>query len=336
VKTDEFLNLFIKRGDKKISSCPAPGANWDWYGIVRQMTEEVDFGCKFEKFAPGCKNHKRSTGICCCGACFATMGYVGVLPNNYDILREIAKVFVEPEAIGTITASGFWKKGVGCRLPRKYRSFTCLRHYCGENTKMSKKHIYLITRMLRGENYIRHHNEFLKLYPNYAGKLPTSKRLSNKFKKAFWHYVGMALERSNIDIRTSFQPQHIEARKTSLSEVERCLKNGDWNKLKKIIELFGPWGPVDDSFRLQGIADALLNRCERENWKGDISAERALALAGLLLVNRKTGTVHVGAGNRNHDTLCNSWTSLSDMQITTSMNITCKRCLNILKIRRNI
>ena len=67
---DKFIHMFIARGGNSLTSYPEPGVDWDWYGIVRLMTEEVDFNCKFEKYAPGCKNHRRSNSACCCGGCF--------------------------------------------------------------------------------------------------------------------------------------------------------------------------------------------------------------------------------------------------------------------------
>lgn len=329
MKVAHFINMFMKRGGKSLTSLPAPGVDWDWYGIVRQMTEEIDFNCQFDKYAPGCRGHESSKGACCCGGCFSSMGFLSVLPNDYTILTAIAKIFVEPEAIGTTTATGFWKKGVGCRLPRRYRSLTCLRHYCGD-PKMSKEHHYLIKKMLYPSSYVKHRNGFLELYPTYGGKLPTRGKLTDLFKQAFWNYVDSRLQQGDADVNT---PQHIRARKVTLSEIERAIYDGDWKKLKDICNLYGTFGPVDDPHRLQEMVKALIDRCERENWKGDVSTKAAVALANVLVANKKTSTVHVGAESNVHGTLCDTWSWGSDMYVTTAMNVTCKRCLNILKIQ---
>lgn len=331
MKLDKFLNTFMSRGGKTLTSSPEPGVDWDWYGIVRLMTEEIDFDCKFDEYTPGCKNHRRSSGMCCCGGCFANIGFLSVLPNDYTVLQAIAKVFIEPKATAYHKTAGFWKEGAGCRLPRRYRSLTCLKHKCGE-AKLPKRHNYLLYTMLYPKGYVQHRNGFLEMYPTYGGKLPTVGKLTDPFKQAFWNYVDSRLQQGDADVNT---PQHIKARKITLSEIEHAIYNGDWDKLYKICNLYSPFGPVDDPYRLQDMVKVLINRCERENWKGDISAERAVALARLLVVNNRTGTIHIGAEGNAHGTLCNAWNWGNDMQVTTSMNITCKRCLGVLKARRN-
>lgn len=96
--------------------------------ILAEMTSMVDYRCGFK--GGTCKiHHSRATrnpnraALCCCVGCYHSMGYMMCtsLPKGSDVVL-MASLFDEE--------TGYWRKGVGCALPRRLRSPICLRHNC--------------------------------------------------------------------------------------------------------------------------------------------------------------------------------------------------------------
>ena len=145
-------NFLRKAVENNINISSEAARDWSWYEYNRhaELTSMVDFKCNFDQDGvcrhylhhkevdwKGKKRTKKSIealSVCCCGGCRDTVGYLKYLPNNINTLESIANLFDE--------RTGFWRLGVGCILPRKYRSHTCLFHRC--SVAFRKNHPFLI------------------------------------------------------------------------------------------------------------------------------------------------------------------------------------------------
>lgn len=92
--------------------------------ILRKLTERIEFGCDFveDGLCKGAIKQWKNETTCCCGLCYIKCGYLHFIIES-DI-KEYSKLFNEE--------TGFWKKGVGCTLPRIARSRTCLLYSCND------------------------------------------------------------------------------------------------------------------------------------------------------------------------------------------------------------
>ena len=98
----------------------------EWYKLA-EMTEHLYFGCDFydgkcAKLRKDLKRNPNASEMCCCSQCVDNVGYLKFIQNKAEVIKEISSLF-EPKV-------GFWRKGSGCSLPRKYRSAMCLGFRC--------------------------------------------------------------------------------------------------------------------------------------------------------------------------------------------------------------
>lgn len=118
----------------------------------------VDYGCDFRNGkcidSRRKKIHRRwadpeKPGMCCCRGCASNSAYMDYHPRL-------------PEAITFLTETydsetGFWRKGKGCIIPHKWRSQTCLGHYCvsAKNSEhlVPLQYIHSTLRRLAGEKW---------------------------------------------------------------------------------------------------------------------------------------------------------------------------------------
>jgi hypothetical protein len=106
------------------------------------MLEDLDYGCAFKQkevdtkkgtLALVCRGGKLNSG--CCGGCLSSAGYhYGTITNEPDGVRLLQKEFKKR----TLLSWGYWRMGVGCTLPRRYRSFVCNHHICHDEGNKSK------------------------------------------------------------------------------------------------------------------------------------------------------------------------------------------------------
>jgi hypothetical protein len=122
----------VKIGRKAIPILPYSVTNREQ---IAEMTALIDYGCDFKcgvcktysKKYPDPNNYSNPTLIkqikeqACCSRCALDSGYLDQLPNR-AVAREVKKLF-DPKL-------GFWRSGIGCSLPRKWRSNTCLTYNC--------------------------------------------------------------------------------------------------------------------------------------------------------------------------------------------------------------
>jgi len=59
----------------------------------------------------------------CCSACYLNVGNLTILPKDEAALTRVASLY-EPSKYG------FWREGIGCILPYRYRSTMCLTGRC--------------------------------------------------------------------------------------------------------------------------------------------------------------------------------------------------------------
>lgn len=92
----------------------------------------IDYGCNF--VGGKCvfrREHPKSTfgrGVrCCCIGCADSCGHYS---GPYDLLSKKAVAFLTRRFSKT---KGFWRSGVGCIVPRKWRSATCVSYNCCGN-----------------------------------------------------------------------------------------------------------------------------------------------------------------------------------------------------------
>lgn len=119
---NEFWNTLVSESsDGRVNF-----VDWAGWAVIAEFAGTVDFGCGFDCNGK-CASTREERGSdwtneterACCKSCAGEVGYLRRLPR---------------EAIATVRAlfdsdTGFWRPN-GCILPRKWRSYTCLRYRC--------------------------------------------------------------------------------------------------------------------------------------------------------------------------------------------------------------
>lgn len=102
----------------KVSKTPDFGETWEERETIAEKTAKIDFGCDFE--GNTCRAMRENVRGCCCQSCNSRHGYLEkIKPSAFnEILSLFDRVW------------GFWRPGVGCILPRKWQSPTCLFYAC--------------------------------------------------------------------------------------------------------------------------------------------------------------------------------------------------------------
>ena len=119
--------LFIKkleaRRTLKISELAPFDLTWNQWAKFTKITSNLNFGCNFKTKGKNICSKGGEREVCCCGDCGYDIGYLDLVPNNEETIKEIASLF-------NGKSNGFWRKGKGCILPTKYRSKTCITYRC--------------------------------------------------------------------------------------------------------------------------------------------------------------------------------------------------------------
>jgi hypothetical protein len=102
----------------KVRNTPDFGETWEQREAIAQSTANIDFGCDFK--GNTCRAMRENYRGCCCQSCNSRHGYLETI--NPSALDEILPLFDR--------VWGFWRPGVGCILPRKWQSPTCLFYAC--------------------------------------------------------------------------------------------------------------------------------------------------------------------------------------------------------------
>ena len=102
------------------------GVDWDTWGKRAEIAAKRDYGCQFDsrgQCAQSRSTTNRGLGCwskkSCCAECADNKGYLQAIP--IESLAQIKALFDKED--------GFWSPA-GCRLPAKWRSFTCFAYCC--------------------------------------------------------------------------------------------------------------------------------------------------------------------------------------------------------------
>jgi hypothetical protein len=102
----------------KVSNAPDFGETWEKREAIAERTTKINFGCDFK--GNTCRAMRENYRGCCCQSCNSRHGYLEkIKPSAFD---EIVCLFDR--------VWGFWRPEVGCILPRKWQSPTCLFYAC--------------------------------------------------------------------------------------------------------------------------------------------------------------------------------------------------------------
>jgi hypothetical protein len=102
----------------KVSDTPDFGQTWEEREAIAEKTAKIDFGCDFK--GNTCKAMREVKRGGCCQSCKDSHGYLETIkPSAFS---EILSLFD--------SVWGFWRPGIGCRLPRKWQSSVCLFFAC--------------------------------------------------------------------------------------------------------------------------------------------------------------------------------------------------------------
>lgn len=143
--SDELTILLRKKNIAVVpkESMRVRGYDVDTYRHLARQTESVDYDCDFRD---GVCRGLTMGGNGCCFACAGAFGYWhkegGAVDD--DTLRAIAGSFDR--------RTGFFRKGVGCIIPREYRSPTCLYIHCSD-AKMTGEEKLLLYRIQYGAHW---------------------------------------------------------------------------------------------------------------------------------------------------------------------------------------
>jgi len=124
---ERFKREIKTRGKPELSAESYGGLSWpDWYKLARK-TRHINYGCYFQPDGTCVRTRERKSNneMCCCSACYYSLGYLRYIQNDPKVIKRIASLFKEDV--------GFWRKNKGCILPRKYRSAVCLGYRCTES-----------------------------------------------------------------------------------------------------------------------------------------------------------------------------------------------------------
>ena len=139
MNTKTFISMLKKVRNVTPSKTSYGKLKWDvWYKIAN-ATRNIDYGCSFDHNGI-CIEERDNTKIfvnyipkatCCCINCYTNLGYIKRIQDSQRVIKLISSKFKKNV--------GFWRKGKGCILPRKYRSVTCLGYRC--NNSRDNKHL---------------------------------------------------------------------------------------------------------------------------------------------------------------------------------------------------
>ncbi len=125
-----FISKIKTERDIDPSKTSYGNLEWDdWYKLAN-ATKNINYGCAFDSNGL-CIEERDNIKVfvdytpnaaCCCSNCYSNSGYIKFIQNSERVIKLISGKFKKNV--------GFWRKGKGCILPRKYRSGMCLGYRC--------------------------------------------------------------------------------------------------------------------------------------------------------------------------------------------------------------
>lgn len=112
----------------KVSNAPDFGETWEEREAIAEKTSKIDFGCDFK--GNTCIAMRENYRGCCCHSCNSRHGFLEkIKPSAFNVILSLFD-----------RVWGFWRPGVGCALPRKWQSPTCLFYACLPFMKDKDRH----------------------------------------------------------------------------------------------------------------------------------------------------------------------------------------------------
>jgi len=124
VEPKPFLKKLNRRHPEATSELSHYGLTWNQWTKFTKITSNLDYGCNFKTKGKNICSKGGKFEVCCCGDCGYDIGYLSLIPNNEEAIKEISSLFHNKH--------GFWRKVKGCILPTKYRSNTCIAFRCNK------------------------------------------------------------------------------------------------------------------------------------------------------------------------------------------------------------
>ena len=142
---DQFMLRHLEIG-KEVSRT-INGWSYDWFAELAKLTKYIDYGCDFDKNGICKKYRQGSLGttenrvMCCCNNCARNNGFLDIIPASTYLQHKYCEMYDDN--------TGYWRKGTGCILPRKMRSYTCLQYNCTPNRYVKSSGYVLLYNLLR-------------------------------------------------------------------------------------------------------------------------------------------------------------------------------------------
>jgi len=149
MKEEDFIKRVLTQDSITISNNAIESRQH--YQEIAELTEYIDYGCKIVPGVDRCSHNEMISEGCCCRGCQNVIGYrITMSQNEIPIL---AKYFNKD--------TGYWREGIGCILPRKHRSITCLSHKCKNLGIFSTLVLDMLSRMKEGHYPIISPHDFI-------------------------------------------------------------------------------------------------------------------------------------------------------------------------------
>jgi hypothetical protein len=135
MKIEEFKKVLERHSDikligRRLTRFHNSFTNWELTRVERlkEYTGTMDFNCQFKDGCCSQHRHREAANLrpdygaemCCCVSCGVRVGYLRLIDERH--LKTYASNYNKE--------TGFWRKDVGCTLPRKLRSRICVSFAC--------------------------------------------------------------------------------------------------------------------------------------------------------------------------------------------------------------
>lgn len=144
--------------------------SWEHFKLVKAGSERINYHCDFKNgkcfvqyhYAHDDSDTSIKEKMCYCISCFNAIGHFRYLQkNDKKQLELLARKYIKPKDPEKLVASGFWRVGKGCVLPRMYRSAICLRYACNTSA-MAEIDLFYLYHILNFYDYGRMENKLIK------------------------------------------------------------------------------------------------------------------------------------------------------------------------------
>lgn len=156
----DFILNFMSAPGRRFNDMAENDMPWSWRLKFAQLTEHINYNCDFDPKTKICKGS--TSHMACCGSCGRCLGYIACLPSDIILMKEIAPLFIKTDDALALVRNdwqqlkwqGFWKEGIGCTLPRRFRSTVCLTTKCSQSANLNRHEKYHLA-LISSAHYIK-------------------------------------------------------------------------------------------------------------------------------------------------------------------------------------